>query len=281
MRYWLTHLLHQSCIIWCAKTPLESRWSQHSDILSLTFRTPSSIVFGVVFPCSPYITQKTFALKFLYEHSLMAIDISYVNLSSGWFCTIGLKSHYNEGFKITHSIKTKTEYRTSYTACLPGRVAGSERLTSYHFMAGWPSCHQLHPFLPRLGRDTTLRWVSALHPQWRRLSYFLPHWLRMSWQNVISQEKIPWNTLSWPRIEPGPRRGQTGRYIHSLPLSYRDPGNVENRQWDIFILLLSYHDPGHREDRQWDSFILPLSYHDLGNGSGQTVIYIHSPTELL
>ena len=37
-----------------------------------------------------------------------------------------------------------------------------------------------------------------------RLSYFLSRWLRTGWQSVISRG-----------IEPGPRRGQTVRYIHS------------------------------------------------------------------
>ena len=47
-----------------------------------------------------------------------------------------------------------------------------------------------------------------------------------------------------------------------LLLSYHDPGHGEDRQWHTFILLLSYHDPGHGEDRQWHTFIVPLSYHD-------------------
>lgn len=45
-------------------------------------------------------------------------------------------------------------------------------------------------------------------------------WLRMGWQGVTSQEKIPWNTPPCPGIEPGPRRGL----------------------WDTFILSLKYHD---------------------------------------
>ena len=33
-------------------------------------------------------------------------------------------------------------------------------------------------------------------------------------RSVISQRKIPWNTLPRPGIEPGPRGGQTVRYSH-------------------------------------------------------------------
>ena len=56
-----------------------------------------------------------------------------------------------------------------------------------------------------------------------RLSHFLPQWLRMGWkESVISQGKIPRNTMPWVGIELGPRRGQTAGYIHSPSMSYND-----------------------------------------------------------
>ena len=34
------------------------------------------------------------------------------------------------------------------------------------------------------------------------LRHFLPRWLRMGWQSLISQGKIPWNSPPWLGIEP-------------------------------------------------------------------------------
>ena len=51
----------------------------------------------------------------------------------------------------------------------------------------------------------------------RRLSRFLPRWLRTGWQSAISQGKIPWNTSGWLGIESGPRGGQTVRYPTEVP----------------------------------------------------------------
>ena len=50
----------------------------------------------------------------------------------------------------------------------------------------------------------------------RRLSYFLPCWLRTGWQSIVSQGKFPWNTLPWLGIELGPRGGQTVSYPTEL-----------------------------------------------------------------
>jgi len=49
----------------------------------------------------------------------------------------------------------------------------------------------------------------------RRLSHFLPRWLRTGWQSVISQGKISWNTPPWLGIKPGSQGGQTVGFIHS------------------------------------------------------------------
>jgi len=43
---------------------------------------------------------------------------------------------------------------------------------------------------------------------------FLPHWLRAGSQSMISQRKIPLNTLPRQEIEPGRQRGQAVRYNH-------------------------------------------------------------------
>ena len=46
----------------------------------------------------------------------------------------------------------------------------------------------------------------------------MSRWLRVGWQSVISQEKIPWNAppMAGDRTRTTrPRRGQTARYIHS------------------------------------------------------------------
>jgi len=48
-----------------------------------------------------------------------------------------------------------------------------------------------------------------------RLSHFLPRWLRMGWQSVISQGKSPWKTPLRLGLEPGPLKKQTVRFIHS------------------------------------------------------------------
>jgi len=49
-----------------------------------------------------------------------------------------------------------------------------------------------------------------------RLSHFLPRWLRIGWQSVISQGKIPWNTQPWLGIEPGPQGGKPVSYPTEL-----------------------------------------------------------------
>ena len=46
---------------------------------------------------------------------------------------------------------------------------------------------------------------------------------RAGWQSLISQGKISLNTLPWLGIDPGPRGGQTMRFIHfptELPVLY-------------------------------------------------------------
>ena len=76
-------------------------------------------------------------------------------------------------------------------------------------------------------------------------------WTMYKEAHVISQGKIPWNTLPWLGIEPEPQ-GDTS----ILPLSYHNLAHREDRQW---ATPLSYHNPAHREDRQWAT---PLSYHN-------------------
>ena len=57
-----------------------------------------------------------------------------------------------------------------------------------------------------------------------RLSHFLPRWLKMGWQNVISQGKIPWNVSPRLGVEPRPQGGQTVSCIHSIiDLSWPGP----------------------------------------------------------
>ena len=73
-------------------------------------------------------------------------------------------------------------------------------------------------------------------------------------------EKFPWNTPLWLGIEPGPRGGQTRRFIHSFTELSRlwPPGGQTVR----FI-----HSP---TELSWP-----------GQQGGQAVRYIHSPIQLL
>jgi len=64
-----------------------------------------------------------------------------------------------------------------------------------------------------------------------RLSHFLQHWLRMGWQSVISQKKIPWNTLPWLGTEPG-EEGLT------ISTDRRMRRNKAKQIVDLFILML-------------------------------------------
>ena len=92
-----------------------------------------------------------------------------------------------------------------------------------------------------------------------RSSYFLPRWLRTGWQSVINQGKLPWNTLPWPGIEPGPSREKTVKYINSpTELSWPRPRRGRTVRYIHYSTELSW-------PRAW---------------RGQTVRYMHSPTEL-
>jgi len=118
----------------------------------------------------------------------------------------------------------------------------------------------------------------------KRLSHFLPPWLRMSWQSVISQGKTPWNTpprfgnelgsqgeqrvrythfpneLWWP----GPRRGQTVRYVQSpTELSWPGPPRRQTVRYIHSPTELAW--PGAWRGQTGDRFILFQSYHDQCN----------------
>jgi len=137
-----------------------------------------------------------------------------------------------------------------------------------------------------------------------RFSHLLPRWLWNTLPRLGIEPGLRWGQtvryiqspveLSWR----GPRRGQTGKYIHSpTALSWPRPQGGQTVRYIHSPTELSWPGPG--EDSQWDLFILPLSYHDLGlertdseihsfshwaimawAWRGQTVRYIHSPTEL-
>jgi len=51
---------------------------------------------------------------------------------------------------------------------------------------------------------------------WVERSHFLSRRLRIGWQRVISQGKIPWNTPPWLGAEPGPQGGQIVSYCTEL-----------------------------------------------------------------
>jgi len=79
---------------------------------------------------------------------------------------------------------------------------------------------------------------------------------------------------SWPE----PRGWQTVIYIHSLTeLSWPGPG--EDRRLYTFILPLSYHDPGLGRTASDIHSFSHWAIMTRARGE-QTVIYIHSPTEL-
>jgi len=72
--------------------------------------------------------------------------------------------------------------------------------------------------------------------------------------------------------------GSTDSEIHSFSHWLPWPGHGEDRQWDTFILSLSYHDSGMERT---DSEIHASSHWAIVTRAwrGQTVRYIHSPTE--
>jgi len=92
------------------------------------------------------------------------------------------------------------------------------------------------------------------------MGHFLPRWLRTDGLAECDQlGNVPWNIPLRSGIEPGPRRGQIMRYIHSpTELSWPGPQKEQTVRYTHSPTELSW--PG------------PLR--------GQTVRHIHSPTEL-
>ena len=84
----------------------------------------------------------------------------------------------------------------------------------------------------------------------RRLSHFLPRWLRTGWQSVISHGKLTWNTPSWSGNWTKAREQtveRTDSEIHSFSL------------WAIMTLAME------RTDSEIHSFPLALRYPSLSH----------------
>ena len=146
-----------------------------------------------------------------------------------------------------------------------------------------PSCYLFSFFQPssvhgrrRPSSSLSIGCVVSLRGDW---DIFCPAGSGLGWQSAISQGKILWNILPRPGTEPGPRREQIMRYIHS-PTELPWPG-AQGGQTVRYIhspTELSWPWPWRGQTVRTIHSSTELSWP--WPWRGQTARYLHSPTEL-